>query len=722
MAEVMHQDSMVISEKLSHALRTDHLQSFSSDSPLASCLMPLLQELGWHNYARELIEALPHYSTHIDIVDLRNILMTLGYESTSIRTRVNKIKADLLPCLFLADKGSILVLREKHGEEFDYFDPIAEKNDFSTLPNARGTAYVFTDTHTSHGITEAELNQEGWFFNLLKRFKGMLFHLLVMTFLINIIALAIPLSVMIVYDKVIGSKSIETLPYLITGITIVLVADLLLRLFRASILGNMAGRLDYLIGVETFKQIISLPPSFTERSTMASQLSRLKRFDTVRDFFTGQNAALALELPFVFLSLLVVAILGGWIAVIPLVMIAIYVLIGFIWLPGLASKVLRAGIAKTNKQRMLMQTLTGRHEIKSIGGETVWKERFRESSGETVMANYKTYLSTGIVHSIAQSLMTISGIAVVALGAFGVMDGSITMGALIAIMSLVWRVLSPLQTSFLSYSRFQQTWRSIKQIDQLMRLKTEKHSGHAGLLLTNLKGSIKLDRVSYRYGADENPALLGVSFQVKPGEAVAICGDTGSGKSTILKVISGMYKPQGGTLSIDNLDIRQLNALDLRRAIAYVPQETKMFHGSIAQNMRLNNALATDEELRQAAEQAGVLETIESLPEGFDTRIGDSRTDQFPPGFNRTLSMARAFVSPAQIVLLDEPGASLDDASDLRFQAQLQRLKGRKTIIMVTHRPSHIRLTDQAIYLQNGSVAFAGPPDEVIKLMLEQAG
>jgi len=722
MAEILHQDTMVISEKLSHALRTDQIKSFSSDSPLAACLMPLLQELGWHNYARELIEALPHYSTHIDIVDLRNILMTLGYESTSIKTPVNKIKADFLPCLFLADNGSILVLKEKHADEFDYFDPIAEKNDFSKLPNAKGTAYVFTDTHTSHGITETDLNQEGWFFNLLKRFKGMLIHLLVMTFLINIIALAIPLSVMVVYDKVIGSRSIETLPYLITGITIVLVADLLLRLFRANILGNMAGRLDYLIGVETFKQIISLPPSFTERSTMASQLSRLKQFDTVRDFFTGQNASLVLELPFVFLSLLVVAFLGGWIAVIPLVMIAIYALIGFIWLPDLASKVLRAGIAKTNKQRMLMQTLTGRHEIKSIGGETVWKERFRESSGETVMANYKTYLSTGIVHSIAQSLMTISGIAVVALGAFGVIDGSITMGALIAIMSLVWRVLSPLQTSFLSYSRLQQTWRSIKQIDQLMRLKTEKHSGHAGLMLTNLKGSIRLDRVSYRYGADKNPALLGVSFQVKPGEAVAICGDTGSGKSTILKVISGMYKPQGGTLSIDNLDIRQLNALDLRRAIAYVPQETKMFHGSIAQNMRLNNALATDEELRHAAEQAGVLETIESLPEGFDTRIGDSRTDQFPPGFNRTLSMARAFVSPAQIVLLDEPGASLDDASDLRFQSQLQRLKRRKTIIMVTHRPSHIRLTDQAIYLENGSVAHAGPPDEVIKLMMEQIG
>ncbi len=710
-----------VTEKFSNALRSEHLKSFShSTSPLAGCLLPLLQELGWHNYARELIEALPHFSTDLDIVDLRNILVTLGYESNKLETRLQNIKTDYLPCLFISDKGKVFLLQEKQGKEFKYFNPITETNEYEKLPNLKGAAYVFTDQMTSHGITERDIKNEGWFSNLVQRFKGMLFHLLAMTALINVIALAIPLSVMVIYDKVIGSRSIDTLPYLLGGISIVLIADLLIRILRARLLGNMAGRMDYLIGVETFKQIISLPPIFTEKSTMISQLSRLKQFDSVRDFFTGQNAALVLELPFVVLSLGVIALLAGWIAIIPLVMIVIYTIIGLIWIPDLARKTMRAGIAKTNKQRMLMQSLTGRHEIKSIGGETVWQERFRESSGEAVMANYKTYLSIGIVHNVAQALMTISGVAVIGFGAQGVMDGSISMGALIAIMSLVWRVLSPLQTSFLSYSKLQQTWRSIKQIDQLMRLKTEKKSGHAGLMLDNLKGSIKLDRISFRYGPEDNPALLGVSFSVEPGESIAICGDTGSGKSTILKVISGMYKPQGGTLSIDDLDIRQLNALDLRRAIAYVPQETRMFHGSITQNLRLNNVLATDDELRIAAENAGILDAIDALPEGFETRIGDSITDQFPPGFKRSLSMARAFVSPAQIVLFDEPGASLDDESDQQFMNQLQVLRKKKTILMVTHRPSHIRLTDKAIYLLNGSIAFAGTPDEVIKLMLEQ--
>lgn len=710
-----------ISEQITESLRNDQISEFNSSSPIAACLLPLLEELGWHNYARELLEALPHFSPDIDIGSLRNILVNLGYESTAIKSRIHAIKSDYFPCLFVANNSKVYLLINKDEDTYEYFDPETSSKHSGALDNLKGTAYVFTDTHNSHGTHNAVANSHGWFYNVLHRFKGMIVHLLVMTAFINVIALAIPLSVMVIYDKVIGSKSIDTLPYLIAGIAIVLFADLILRILRASILGNIAGRLDYLIGVETFKQIVSLPPIFTERSTMMSQLSRLKQFDSIRDFFTGQNAALALELPFVALSLIVLAILGGWIAAIPLVVMAIYTLISFFWIPELAKKVSLSGIAKTNKQRMLMQSLTGRHEIKSIGGETVWKERFRESSGEAVMATFKTHLSNGMVHNISQALMTLAGVAVIGFGSLGVINGDVTMGALIAIMTLVWRILSPIQSSFLTYSTLQQTWRSVKQIDQLMRLKVEKHSDHASLMLDNLQGSIVLDRISFRYGPEENPALLGVSLSLKPGQSLAICGDTGSGKSTVLKIISGMYKPQGGHLSIDNLDIRQLNALDLRRAIAYVPQETHMFHGSIAQNLRLNNVLATDDDLRHAAKEAGILETIESLPEGFNSRIGDSKTEQFPPGFKRALSMARAFVSPAKIVLFDEPGASLDDESDQQLMRQIEMLRKKKTIVMVSHRPSHIRLMDHAIYLSQGSVISEGKPDDVIKLILENA-
>lgn len=710
---------MPFSERFSEAIRNNTQDDFRDDSPYATCIIPLLKELGWHNYSRELIEALPHFSDSLDLVDLRNILITIGYDSTPKKTRLYDIKPELYPCLFITDDEEVRVLLSREDYNVRSFNAQTEQYEVIKPTNIRGTAFLFTDTHPSHGMTMNDAG-DSWFYKLIHRFKHLVIHLLAMTCLINFVALAVPLFVMVIYDKVIGAKSAETLPYLITGVAVLLVADLFLRYLRAQLLGTIAGRIDYLIGTETFKQLIFLPPVFTERSTVSAQLSRLKQFDSVRDFFTGSNAAMTLELPFAVLFISVIAILGGWLALIPVAVIFAYIIFGFFWLPHTSSKVMQSGIAKTNKQRMLMQSMDGRKAIKAIGGESIWWERFRETSGDAVMASYKTFVASSVLNSVSQALMTMAGAATVGFGTLMVINGDMTIGALIATMALVWRVLSPLQNIFLSFFKFQQLSKSIAQINQLMRLKVEQHSGQSSLLLSDLEGNINVDRVSFRYGAEDNPALLGVSFEVKPGEMIAICGNTGAGKSTLVKLIAGMYRPQAGSFSIDDLDIRQLNSMELRRAISYVPQITHMFHGTIKQNMRLNNPLATDNDLQRAATEAGVLDDILSLPDGFNTRIGDNTVDHMPPGFLRALSMARAFVNPAQILLLDEPGASLDDESDRRLMKQLKKLKGKHTIIMVSHRPTHIRIADKAVLMDRGTVKFAGDTDTVIDMMLEK--
>ena len=711
----------IASERLAEALRTGSEDAFVEVSPYAACLLPLLRELGWNNYAKELVEALPHFSEQIDLIDMRNMLATLGYESTPVAANTASLKAELFPALFIGKHGRILLLQGKEADEIHFYDPSDNSYQTSNDLNLEGTAYLFTDSHPSYGGNPADAAGGEWFGNLLQRFQRMIIHLLGMTFIINLAALLVPLFIMVIYDKVIGAKSAETLPFLISGAAILLAADLGLRFLRAKLLGVTAGRLDYLIGVETFKRMLYLPPLYTERSTVAAQLSRLKQFDSVRDFFTGPNAAIALELPFVILFLIVIGILGGVVALIPLAMVIGFIMLGLFWIPMLNSKILRSGKARTDKQRIIMQTVAGRKEIKSIGGETVWWERFRENSGEAVLSNYNTFLSNNVMNNLAQGMMTFTGVAVLGVGTMQVMAGEMSIGALIAIMALVWRVLSPLQSAFLSFSKFQQTVKAIKQINQLMKLRNERKGGKSGLILEKLKGDLKIERVSFRYGPDRDPALLGVSFHIRPGELVAISGNTGSGKSTLIKMIAGMYAPQAGSLQVDSMDLRQLNAMDLRRAIAYVPQQTHFFHGTIAQNIRLNNSLATDEQIEAAAAEAGVLEEILELPEGFNTRIGDTTIDRMPPGFLRSLSMARAFVSPAKILLLDEPGASLDDESDQRFVKQLKSLKGDRSIIMVSHRPSHIRLADKAILMDQGTVVHAGNPDEVVALLLENA-
>ncbi|BCG63757.1 MAG: ATP-binding cassette, subfamily C, bacterial LapB [Methyloprofundus sp.] len=716
-----------VSETLAEALRNDKVDEFSSSSPYAACLFPILKALGWHNVDRELIEALPHFAEDLDLVDLRNILVNIGYESTPLTTYAHKLKAELYPSVFVADSGKVFVLLDKTEDvekkacHLRYYDAQQEKviACAGTECNIHGTAYLFTDTHASYGQANERNVKANWFGDLTDRFRKLIAHLFAMTFVINIVALIVPLFIMVIYDKVIGTRSLDSLPLLLSGIAILILADLVMRFLRAKILGAVAGRMDYLIGVETFKQLLYLPPINTERSTVSAQLSQLKQFDAVRDFFTGANASIVLELPFVFLFLIVIAVLAGPIAFIPLLMVVAYIAVALLLIPYLNRKITRSGKARNNKQRMLIQTFAGRKEIKAIGGESVWQDRFREVSGESIMSNYETFVINSIMSSVAQVMMTTTAVAVLSLGALAVIDGTLSIGALIATMALVWRVLSPLQGAFLSISRFQQTFKSMKQINQLMKIPVEKSNSSNTLNIKEIRGNIRLDRVSFRYAAKQDPALLGVSFDIKPGELVAIAGYTGSGKSTLLKIIAGMYQPQGGALYLDNIDMRQLNVMDLRRSIAYVPQDTKMFHGTIAQNMRLANGLATDADLQSAAKKAGILEDILTLPDGFNTRLTDNASNKYPPGFLRSLSIARAFVSPTDIVLFDEPGASLDFASDTLFMQQLTALKGQCTMIMVSHRPSHIRLADKVILMQQGSVQFAGDPEQAISLLME---
>jgi ATP-binding cassette subfamily C protein/ATP-binding cassette subfamily C protein LapB len=724
MAAVMHEPAqrpLPMTERLADALRRGDADAFAAESPAAACLFPLLNALGWRRFDRALIEALPHFADDFDTVDLRNLLVTLGYESRAMKTRAVGINEQLMPCLFERDDGRLYVLLELTDRGVRVYDAQDHVEREAKSRELHGTAYVVTDTQPSHGIGTQESGRQAWSAKLLMRFRGLAAQLLVMTFFVNMAALAVPIFVMLVYDKVVASKSLDTLPYMLVGIGIALAADFGFRYLRAKLIGSIAGRMDYLIGVETFQQLVHMAPVHTERSSMAAQLGRLRQFDAVRDFFTGSAGGIMLELPFTLLFVAAVALIAGPIAIIPVVAIVAYLLLEFAVVPVVDSNTRRAGMARNDKQRMILQTLEGRTEIKSIGGEPVWLERFREVSGESATASYRNAMAGAVANAAGQTIMSLTAVAIVWAGAAAVMAGELTVGALIACMALVWRVLSPLHGAFQVGVRLQQIRNALKQINLLMKIGVEREGSKAGLLAGTMRGEISLDRVSFRYGPDQDPALLGVSLTIAPGEILAIAGDTGAGKSTLLKLMAGMYRPQAGSLAMDGIDIRQLNATQLRRSVSYVPQKISLFHGTIAQNLRLTNPLASDDELRRAADEAGVLEDILALPDGFATRIGDNRTEQFPPGFVSGLALARALLRDVPVLLLDEPGNSLDQHSDALLMQRLERLRGRRTVVMVTHRPSHIRLASKAVYMEQGCVRLLGDPQKVLAMLMEKS-
>ena len=703
-----------LSEKIAEAIRNDKSDQLARLSPYAACLNPLLTALGFRATRRDVLECLPHFASHLDLIDLRNMLVHLGYESDPLETELKKINPDLLPCLYVSAKKEVFVITERNGKEFLYYDAQKDQTLTGKLPARNGTAYVFTNTSNGHAV--ANQTNPNWFDDLLIRFRSLIKHLVAMTCLLNIIALIIPLFIMTVYDKIIGARNLDALPDFAAGITLVLVTEFAIRLLRARTLGLVAGRIDYIIGVETFKQVISLPPMMTERSSIAAQLSKLRQFDSVRDFFTGSTASLLLEAPFVILFIAVLGILGGWMALIPATMLLLYFVFAWFWFPVMKKNIQHAGVAKTNLENIYLQTFSAMKELKALATEVIWRERFRESAADAMMASMKSANAQAVLQSVTNSIMMLAGVAVLAMGTMQVMDGNMTVGALIAVMALVWRVLGPFQGLFLAYSRFEHIKRGVKTINQLMSLKVEKQSVNSALLTPEVHGDITFDRVSFRYGPNSDPALIAVSFHLAPKEFLAITGDNGSGKSTVLKLLCGLYAAQSGSVSIDNSDTRQFDANDLRRLIAYVPQQPQLFHGTIAQNLRLKNINATVADITAAAKQAGILEQVKALPRGFNTWVGDNTTDTLPSGLIRGICLARAFVNHSPIILLDEPGCSLDMESDEMFMSQLKKLKGTATIIMISHRPSHIRLADKVVVLNRGMIQKAGTPQEVLNL------
>jgi ATP-binding cassette subfamily C protein/ATP-binding cassette subfamily C protein LapB len=261
--------------------------------------------------------------------------------------------------------------------------------------------------------------------------------------------------------------------------------------------------------------------------------------------------------------------------------------------------------------------------------------------------------------------------------------------------------------------------RSISQINALMQLNDERGTKVIQTSYNRLKGKVQFGRVSLRYSSNADPALLGVSFEVKPGEVIAIIGHNGCGRSSTLKLMLGMHHPQAGKILIDDRDVRQTNSIELRQSIGYAPQTCQFFFGTIAQNLRLAHPTATDTELEEAAAMADVLAEIRALPKGFYTRIGDSQVSQMPASFQHRLNLARTFLKKAPIMLFDEPESGLDFGNDQVFMASIRKIRGNATVFLSTHRPSYMRLADQVVWLVNGRVHLAGPPDQVVPRFLK---
>lgn len=529
--------------------------------------------------------------------------------------------------------------------------------------------------------------------------------------LINIFGLASALFTMTVYDRVVPNAAYGSLLALSIGLGIVLLFDFILKLLRAYFVDFAGARIDEEVGEDVFQRLLAMRLELRRGST--GQLTGMMReLETIRDFFASATLVAVVDLPFIIITLAVVAIIGGWVAAVPAAMVPLVVLVGLGAQPALqriAAKTLGQGLLK---QSVLVETVGSIEHVKVSGADTMLRRRWKDAVREHSQSNLRQRLISSIGTTFATTAGMISYAGVVIVGVFAVASNNLTLGGLIACSILAGRAIAPLAQISQLLGRITSTRTAYRQVRQLMEQPVEGPATEP-LRMGSTSGSIELRDVTFSYPGGSEPALEKVNLKINPGEHVALLGRVGSGKSTIARMMLGLYPPQDGMVLVDGIDIAQFDPYSMRAQIGSVLQEPALFSGSIRENIVLERPFVDDEEMLRASRVSGTDLFVSRISNGYDLTLVD-RGEGLSGGQRQSIAIARALAGKPPIVVMDEPSSAMDAQTEADLINRLEdELKGR-TLVVVTHRQPLLKLVDRIIIMDRGKVVADGPRDKVL--------
>lgn len=529
---------------------------------------------------------------------------------------------------------------------------------------------------------------------------------------INLFSLITAMFTMTIYDRVVPNNAMASLVALSIGLAIVIVFDFVLKLLRAYFIDFAGAQIDAEIGEAVFARLLAMRLELKKGSTGALA-GTMRELEALRDFFASATLAAIVDVPFILITLLVVALIGGWVVLVPALMVPLVILIGWLAHPAmerLSARTLGEGLVK---QSVLVETIGALETVKTSGAAPLLSRRWLDSVRRHSDVALRQRLVAAIGVTFATSAGTISYAGVVIVGVVMMADRSITMGALIACSILAGRAIAPLAQISQLLSRITQTRTAYRQIDALMAQPSEGPAGEP-LRPAKVAGAIELRNVAFRYPGAAERALDSISFKVAPGEHVALLGRVGSGKSTIARLILGLYPPEDGLVLIDGTDVRQFDPPQLRGQIGAAMQESVLLTGSVRENIALDRPGVDDAELLRVAAISGTHQFMGQIANGYDLRLAD-RGEGLSGGQRQSIAIARALVGRPPIVVMDEPSSAMDAQTEAGLIQRLnEELKGR-TLILITHRPSLLQLVQRIILLDKGRIVADGARDAVLK-------
>ncbi|MCP3952191.1 MAG: type I secretion system permease/ATPase [Desulfobacterales bacterium] len=645
-----------------------------------------------------------------------------GFKSQLQKRKLTEIPSIVLPVILVLkdDNACVLLDLDKEGGVAQIIAPTVDESpreiDLAKL-SEEYLGYVFFLKRKYEGFGEnkkvnAVAKKGHWFFGTLMKFKGLYSRVLLATFLVNIFVVAGPLFTMNVYDRIIPHNAVDTLWVLAIGIGLIYFFDLLLKYIRTHFLESVAKKTDIIISSMLFEHAVGLKLKDKPRSVGAFT-STIKDFDGIRSFFAATAITAFIELPFALIFIMVIYFINSTIVMVPLVVMLLLLCISIPIKYSLQKIIDSTHAATSRRNGILVEALANLETIKTFNANSSVQWHWEESTGDIAGKSLRSRTQSTSLTTVSAFLTQLCSVAVIVLGVYLIKAGDLTMGGLIAVNILASRSIAPMAQAVALLINFGQMKTALQSLNAFMELETERPEEKKFIRRPDFKGEIEFKNVSFSYPDEEKKALTNVTLHIKPGERVGIIGQVGSGKSTISKILLGLYEPDEGAVFVDSLDIKQIDPADLRHNFSYVPQDVVLFSGTVRDNITLKSPHADDEAIIAAAGIGGVNTFTDRHPMGMDLQVGE-RGFSLSGGQRQSVAVAMGFIEPGPIIMLDEPTNSMDFNTELKVITNLKKTTENKTTLIITHKPSILDIVDRVLVMDNGSVVMDGSKETVL--------
>ena len=691
--------------------------------PLLDCLVQLTNLHGKPYTAQALSNGLPLVDQRLTPSLLARAAARAQFSTRIVQRSLDAVPQGLLPAILILNGGrACLLLRALESGRFLLQYPESESpveveaqallQDYAGLMCFVRPQFRFEPRSVQQGM---EPRSSHWFWAVILENRRLYRDALLAAVLINVFALAMPLFSMNVYDRVVPNNAVETLWVLAIGISLVLIFNFVLTTTRAYVVDAASKRVDVQLSAQIMERVLDLRME-SRPASVGSFAANLRSFESVRDFIASASLTTLVDLPFVLLFLVAIAWVSPWMLIPPVVAIAAILLVSFWAQVRMESLTLKTFQASSQRNALLVESLTNLEAVKTLNAQS-GVQRLWESSTQYIayMGGKIKFISSGTVNFV-QTLQQLVTIAVVVIGVYQVQDASLSMGGIIAASMIAGRCLAPFGQVAGLMMQFHNARTSLNSIDSYMKMPVEHEAEREFVSRPDLRGAIEFRNVSFSYPGSEQASLSGVSFSLRPGERVGIIGRIGSGKTTLEKLVLGLYQPSEGSVLIDGMDARQIDPVDLRRAIGHVPQDPMLFYGSLKHNLLVGAPFADETDMLHAARIAGVDDFAARNPKGYDMLVGE-RGESLSGGQRQSIAVARALINDPAILLLDEPSSNLDNQSEAQLKRRLEEASQGKTILLVTHRTALLTLVDRLIVIDGGRIVADGAKDQVIEAL-----